>query len=140
MRLAITRRWEAADICLSEAKQRGCSANIMASAGPSAEGEESEGREVSGLSGYQSHVGCSVTAAPLHSTLLRSGWLNNCEPAAAASRAPSHVRFTEPTEGALSLSLFFLNRFTRLRVARRQRRETSGPSDLSSGGAAAEAR
>lgn len=120
---------------------RGCSVQCDALSGAlSRRGSEPRVGSL-GLSEYRSHVGCNLAAASPRSELLCSGWLNNCQPAAVASRAPSHVRFTEPIEGALSLSLsLFLNGFTRLRVARRQRRETSGPSDLSSGGAAADAR
>lgn len=141
MRAAIKRPWEAPDIRLSGAL--GCAETEDAAKYDPLGGALSiRGRRaaVRDFLNIKVTLAAIAPAASLHSCSAPAG----LTAAAVASRAPSHVRFTEPTEGALSLPLslflFFFNHFTRQRVAQRQRRETSGRSDLSSDGAPAEAR
>lgn len=123
MRAAIKRPWEAPDIRLSGAL--GCAETEDAAKHDPLGGALSRRgrRAAAAAAAVRDFLNIKVTlaaiaaAASLHSCSAPAG----LTAAAVASRAPSHVRFTEPTEGALSLSLslsvspslFFFNHFTR---------------------------
>lgn len=103
MRAAIKRPWEAPDIRLSGAL--GCAeTEDAAKYDPLGGALSRRGRRAAAVRDFLNikvTLAAIAAAASLHSCSAPAG----LTAAAVASRAPSHVRFTEPTEGALSLSL-----------------------------------